>query len=422
VDCRASLDKRQHCLGDWLSSDEVPRRRQESWDRHYCPNTGAYQTQLLFCRYLFANHDQLDERYFLGFEGQYTFALHFLLQEENSKPGEHICRVRPVHEWENRSVSCEVHLEPGKYEVVPKITATRQADKKMVEDVIKDWAEKNPQKLRQVGMQYDLAHAKGGVADEDLAIVTKQDEEKKKKEDKKKKEAEKKKKAKEKRRRERREQKAKERKEKEEQARREKEEKEKEEKEKKEKDDAEAKAKMEEVKPAEVDKTDSEKKDAPKPESQEADKADPTTAASTTSSSTTTDAKIDTPAESPTESKAAEPTESKEPEKPAESKEATESKPTETGESTATKESKSDDPPVAEEDDSDESSDEEEVKEEERPVDTPEDDAPPPWNAVSFPTSSKQPPSPSPLFVSASYWKRETNSVTGSPLRSASSP
>ncbi len=101
-----------------------------------------------------------------------------------------------MHEWENRSVSCEVDLEPGRYEVVPKISATRQSDKKMVEDVVKEWAEKNPSKLRQVGMQYDLAHAKGGITDEDLALETKEKEKKKKAEEKKKKEADKKKKEK----------------------------------------------------------------------------------------------------------------------------------------------------------------------------------------------------------------------------------
>lgn len=124
---------------------------------------------------------QLDDRYFLGFEGQYEFQLHFLLQDENGTTGDHICRVRPVHDWENRSVSCEVDLEPGRYEVVPKITATRNPDKKVVEEVVKDWAEQNPQKLRQVGMQYDLAHAKGGVPDEDELLVKKLEEEKAKK-------------------------------------------------------------------------------------------------------------------------------------------------------------------------------------------------------------------------------------------------
>jgi hypothetical protein len=85
-----------------------------------------------------------------------------------------------VHSWENRSVSCEVELEPGRYEVLPKVTATRDSDKKMVEDVVKDWAEKNPQKLRQVGMNYDIAHAKGGVPDEDGLLEEKKEQEKKK--------------------------------------------------------------------------------------------------------------------------------------------------------------------------------------------------------------------------------------------------
>lgn len=127
-------------------------------------------------------NDQLDERYFVGLEGSYEFSLHFLLQEENGKPGEHICRVRPAHPWENRSVSCEIDLEPGRYEVLPKITATRDDNKKMVEDVVKDAAAKNPQKLRQIGMNYDLAHARGGVPNEDELLEKRKAEEKKKKE------------------------------------------------------------------------------------------------------------------------------------------------------------------------------------------------------------------------------------------------
>ncbi|KAK4166203.1 cysteine proteinase [Cladorrhinum sp. PSN259] len=132
---------------------------------------------------------QLDERYFVGFEGQYVFALHFLLQAEGSD--EHLCRVRPVHDWENRSVSCELDLEPGRYEVLPKITAERLDGKDMVEDVVKKWADRNPAKLRQIGMQYDLAHAKGGVPDEDEILLKKKAEEKKKADEKKRKAKEK---------------------------------------------------------------------------------------------------------------------------------------------------------------------------------------------------------------------------------------
>ncbi|KAK7952553.1 uncharacterized protein PG986_008281 [Apiospora aurea] len=131
---------------------------------------------------------QLDDRYFRGFEGEYYFELHFLLQEVGAASGEHLCRVRPVHKWENRSVSCEVELEAGKrYEVLPKITATRNAGgtAKPPQDVVREYAEKNPQKLRQVGMSYDLAHAKGGVPDEDEILERKKAELRKKKEDKK---------------------------------------------------------------------------------------------------------------------------------------------------------------------------------------------------------------------------------------------
>ncbi|THC95425.1 hypothetical protein EYZ11_005112 [Aspergillus tanneri] len=118
---------------------------------------------------------QLDKRYFRGLEGQYEFSLHFLLQEENAKPGEHIGLVRPAHSREYRSISAEVELEPGKYEVLPKILATRDSKKKMVEHVVKDLAEENPQKLKQVGMNYDLANAKG-VSSEEYPKKNKRDQ------------------------------------------------------------------------------------------------------------------------------------------------------------------------------------------------------------------------------------------------------
>ncbi|KAH8591345.1 hypothetical protein B0O99DRAFT_632494 [Bisporella sp. PMI_857] len=138
---------------------------------------------------------QLDDRFFKGFEGEYHFELHFLLQNVGAASGEHICRVRPIHKWENRSVSCEIDLEPGNYEVLPKITASRNTGASPVEQIVKEYADKNPQKLRQVGMQYDLAHSKGGVQDEDDLVEKKRAEEKKKREEKKAKRKAKKKKA-----------------------------------------------------------------------------------------------------------------------------------------------------------------------------------------------------------------------------------
>lgn len=120
--------------------------------------------------------------------GQYKFSLHFLLKKEGSPQADYICRVRPCHAVEHRSVSCELHLEPGRYEVLPKITATRDKTVPALDKVIKQFTDRNPQKLRQVGMQYDLAHAKGGIVDEDLKVVSQKEKEKKKAAERKKKE------------------------------------------------------------------------------------------------------------------------------------------------------------------------------------------------------------------------------------------
>lgn len=121
---------------------------------------------------------KLDDRYFVGLEGQYVFTLNFLLQSAGSSTP--ICQVHPIHSWDRRCINCELHLEPGTYEVIPKITAERRDWTKPVEQVVKNWADKNPQKLRQVGLQYDLAHAKGGVLDEDEELQKKRAREKKK--------------------------------------------------------------------------------------------------------------------------------------------------------------------------------------------------------------------------------------------------
>jgi len=63
-----------------------------------------------------------------------------------------------------RSVSCEVELEPGTYEVLPKITA-KKMEKPAIEDVVRVLADRKPQKLRQVGLSFDLAHAKALKSD-----------------------------------------------------------------------------------------------------------------------------------------------------------------------------------------------------------------------------------------------------------------
>ena len=60
-----------------------------------------------------------------------------------------------------RSVSAEVELEPGEYDVLPKILAQHDPSRPLVEDVVREYAQKNPQKLRQIGVNHDVANAKG---------------------------------------------------------------------------------------------------------------------------------------------------------------------------------------------------------------------------------------------------------------------
>lgn len=65
------------------------------------------------------------------------FILHFVLQDKDGQ--EQLCRVRPTLNWSSRSVSCELDLEPGRYEVLPKITVERDTSQRMVEDVVTRW-------------------------------------------------------------------------------------------------------------------------------------------------------------------------------------------------------------------------------------------------------------------------------------------
>lgn len=86
--------------------------------------------------------------------------MHFILQEKDTEPGDYIVRARGAW-FGNRSISAEVDIQPGVYEVLPKIEAKRNADSPDVHEVVTKVAERNPQKLRQIGLNYDLANAMG---------------------------------------------------------------------------------------------------------------------------------------------------------------------------------------------------------------------------------------------------------------------
>ncbi|CAH0002023.1 unnamed protein product [Clonostachys byssicola] len=122
----------------------------------------------------------LDDRYFRGLAGPYAYFLEFVVRQLGSPL---VLAEAKCHRGisERRSVNCEVHLKPGVYEILPRVTAERHPYKRTVEEVVKDFADVNPHKLRQVGMQYDLAHSKTGVLDEDEAQERKKSQRRRKK-------------------------------------------------------------------------------------------------------------------------------------------------------------------------------------------------------------------------------------------------
>jgi hypothetical protein len=101
-------------------------------------------------------HTKLADRYFKGLGGKYKFDLHFILQEQGCEAGD----------WfGNRSNSVEVNLEAGIYKVLAKIEASRNANAPEVQDVVVKLVEKNTQKLREIGISYDIANARGGTSE-----------------------------------------------------------------------------------------------------------------------------------------------------------------------------------------------------------------------------------------------------------------
>jgi hypothetical protein len=106
---------------------------------------------------------QLDDRYFDGLQGQYSFRLQFRLHEVDS-PGEEDYIVRSHGNYlMERSVVTELKsLKAGTYSVFIMVAADRDTSAPSVEDVVKAQCRRKTDndKLAQVGMAYDLAHSK----------------------------------------------------------------------------------------------------------------------------------------------------------------------------------------------------------------------------------------------------------------------
>ena len=106
---------------------------------------------------------QLDDRYFVGLQGQYSFRLQFRLHEVDS-PGEEDYIVRSHGNYlMERSVVTELKsLKAGTYSIFIMVAADRDISTPSVEDVVKKESrcKMDNDKLAQVGMAYDLAHSK----------------------------------------------------------------------------------------------------------------------------------------------------------------------------------------------------------------------------------------------------------------------
>ncbi|KAI4238817.1 MAG: hypothetical protein L6R40_005672 [Gallowayella cf. fulva] len=121
---------------------------------------------------------QLDSRYFRGLEGEYTFEMNFRLEKEGEES--FMVRSHGIYSM-TRSVSTDVKLEPGTYSVLMKITAKRWVGDSTPDEVVRDSCMNRPEKLIQVGLSYDLAHAKGEIKETEKEKAVREARELKKK-------------------------------------------------------------------------------------------------------------------------------------------------------------------------------------------------------------------------------------------------
>ncbi|KAH8808104.1 hypothetical protein F5884DRAFT_677059 [Xylogone sp. PMI_703] len=105
---------------------------------------------------------QLDDRYFKGLSGQYAFRLSFRIHKAGEE--DYIVRSHGNY-WMSRSVTAELELDAGEYDVLLKIEAMRDQDLPTVEQMVRDNAKSRRDKLLRIGLAYDLAHAKGKITE-----------------------------------------------------------------------------------------------------------------------------------------------------------------------------------------------------------------------------------------------------------------
>lgn len=122
--------------------------------------------------------EKLDDRYFIGLEGQYTFTLYFRIEKEGET--DYIVRSHGNYNMK-RSVNVDIELEAGTYFVLMKISAKRNTERPTVEEIIRDNCKAKQDKLIQIGLSYDLAHAKGQAKESESEKIEREAREEKKK-------------------------------------------------------------------------------------------------------------------------------------------------------------------------------------------------------------------------------------------------
>ncbi|KAI0180097.1 cysteine proteinase [Hypoxylon sp. FL1284] len=125
---------------------------------------------------------QLDDRYYKGLHGQYSFRMHFRVHEQGRPESEDYIVRSHGNYLMDRSVSIEIPcMEPGSYSVFISVVAERNTMLTSIEDVVKRECKNRVEneKLSQVGYAYDLAHSKGVAHLEQVAKLRKESDQKK---------------------------------------------------------------------------------------------------------------------------------------------------------------------------------------------------------------------------------------------------
>lgn len=178
------MKKLEHRFGDdgsfWMSYDDLLKKFQtfdrtrlftdewkvtQSWASMEVPWTVNYHdTKFSFtldnAAPVMIVLSQLDGRYFCGLEGQYRFELSFRIHKAGEE--DYIVRSHGNY-WMRRSVTAELELPAGEYDVLMKVKAFKDGSSLPVEDVVRNNAKRRRDKLSRIGLSYDLAHAKGVV-------------------------------------------------------------------------------------------------------------------------------------------------------------------------------------------------------------------------------------------------------------------